>query len=381
LNQAFIFLQKEHQYIADLESKLFDAPMVISDVSADILENNLFGVDINEESVEIARLSLWLRSAKKGRKLNNLSDNIKCGNSLIDDPEVAGEKAFKWEEEFPQVFAKGGFDVVIGNPPYVKIQNLDYRAIDNLKTKFKTALKRIDISLCFIELSKSLIKCEIGVTSFITSNQFLTTEYGEIMRKFLISEYFLSECVDFGDLPIFTGATTYVSIFTLKNKYLNSFLYFDVKNIFNAVNKDFGRSKEIKIATLTKENWNLKNSEMNSILDKLKINTLEISTIGNAWYGIITGADHIYIFSKKKYLNTNIEKELFIPLIRAQNCSKYYSSKPQYFVLYPYKIVSGKSTLISYSELESSYPNGFKYLLSHKSELEQRKDSRSTYEK
>lgn len=104
LNQAYVFLQKEHQYVADLESKLFDAPMVISDVSADILENNLFGVDINEESVEIARLALWLRSAKKGRKLNNLSNNIKCGNSLIDDPKVAGDKAFNWEKEFPQVF-------------------------------------------------------------------------------------------------------------------------------------------------------------------------------------------------------------------------------------------------------------------------------------
>ena len=106
LNQAYLYLQKEHQYIADLESKLFDASITVTDVSADILENNLFGVDINEESVEIARLALWLRSAKKGRKLNNLSDNIKCGNSLIDDPTVAGDKAFKWEEEFPQVFRK-----------------------------------------------------------------------------------------------------------------------------------------------------------------------------------------------------------------------------------------------------------------------------------
>jgi len=106
LNQAYVYLHKEHQYVAELESKLFDAPMVVSDVSSEILENNLFGVDINEESVEIARLALWLRSAKKGRKLNNLSNNIKCGNSLIDDVSVAGDKAFKWEEEFPQVFRR-----------------------------------------------------------------------------------------------------------------------------------------------------------------------------------------------------------------------------------------------------------------------------------
>ena len=76
------------------------------DTDKAILEKNLYGVDINEESVEIAKLSLWLRTAQKGRKLSNLNNNIKCGNSLIDDPEVAGEKAFNWQKEFPGVFQK-----------------------------------------------------------------------------------------------------------------------------------------------------------------------------------------------------------------------------------------------------------------------------------
>ena len=67
---------------------------------------------------------MWLRTAQKGRQLSDLSNNIKCGNSLIDDPEIAGDKAFNWEDEFPQVFTKGGFDVVIGNPPYVRVQSL-----------------------------------------------------------------------------------------------------------------------------------------------------------------------------------------------------------------------------------------------------------------
>ncbi|MFH1296485.1 MAG: hypothetical protein ABIJ04_04330 [Bacteroidota bacterium] len=96
----------------------------MSDITTDILEKNIYGVDLNEESVEIAKLSLWLRTAKKGRKLNTLSNNIKCGNSLIDDPAVAGEKAFNWQQEFPEIFANGGFDVVIGNPPYVRAELL-----------------------------------------------------------------------------------------------------------------------------------------------------------------------------------------------------------------------------------------------------------------
>ena len=104
LNQALVFLMEEHQYIDELEAKITGSSLVFSNIENSILENNLFGVDLNEESVEIAKLSLWLRTAKPNRKLNDLNSNIKCGNSLIDDPEVAGDKAFNWHTEFPQVF-------------------------------------------------------------------------------------------------------------------------------------------------------------------------------------------------------------------------------------------------------------------------------------
>jgi REP element-mobilizing transposase RayT len=104
LNQALDFLIAEHRYIDELQAKLFGDSLILSDIEKSILENNLFGVDLNEESVEIAKLSLWLRTAQPNRKLNDLSNNIKCGNSLIDDPAVAGEKAFNWQKEFPQVF-------------------------------------------------------------------------------------------------------------------------------------------------------------------------------------------------------------------------------------------------------------------------------------
>ncbi|NCS89900.1 MAG: hypothetical protein AUK34_08870 [Ignavibacteria bacterium CG2_30_36_16] len=104
LNQALDFLITEHRKIDDLRAQLFGSGLVLSDITTDILEKNIYGVDLNEESVEIAKLSLWLRTAQKGRKLNKLNNNIKCGNSLIDDPEVAGEKAFNWYKEFPNVF-------------------------------------------------------------------------------------------------------------------------------------------------------------------------------------------------------------------------------------------------------------------------------------
>lgn len=112
LNEALNFLIAEHGYIHELECKLTGSNLLPPQISNHILENNLYGVDINAESVEIAKLSLWLRTAEPHRKLSNLSQNIKCGNSLIDDESVAGDKAFNWAKEFPQVFAndKGGGD-------------------------------------------------------------------------------------------------------------------------------------------------------------------------------------------------------------------------------------------------------------------------------
>uniref|UniRef100_UPI0025DA611B Eco57I restriction-modification methylase domain-containing protein n=1 Tax=Sulfurovum sp. TaxID=1969726 RepID=UPI0025DA611B len=120
LNQALNYLLEEHAFIDEgIKTLMGGSVLGLYDVKKGILENNLYGVDINAEAVEIAKLSLWLRTVESGRKLNKLADKIKVGNSLIDDKFVADD-AFVWEEEFPKVFEQGGFDVVIGNPPYVR---------------------------------------------------------------------------------------------------------------------------------------------------------------------------------------------------------------------------------------------------------------------
>lgn len=118
LNQAFDFLYKEGQHVNEEIAKLQKGQTEVFRLDEHILKNNLFGVDLNPESVEITKLSLWLKTADRNSELTALDDNIKCGNSLIDDPQVAGERAFKWEHEFSEVMESGGFDVVIGNPPY-----------------------------------------------------------------------------------------------------------------------------------------------------------------------------------------------------------------------------------------------------------------------
>ena len=144
LNQALDFLIKEHNYIDELKTKILGGGIQFPDIENTILENNIFGVDLNDESVEIAKLSLWLRNAQPRRKLNSLNNNIKCGNSLINSKAVTGDKAFNWQEQFPKVFEKGGFDVIIGNPPYVVLSSFANKEFDYLQNTYKTAYGRLN---------------------------------------------------------------------------------------------------------------------------------------------------------------------------------------------------------------------------------------------
>ena len=190
LNEALNFLINEHYYIDELVAKLFGDEILLQSYENSILENNLFGVDVNEESVEIAKLSLWLRTAKPNRKLNSLNENIKCGNSLIDDKTIAGEKAFNWQEEFPKVFANGGFDIVIGNPPYVQVN-------DSLYTNYETQ-KCADLYAYFFEKGIKILKPK-GYFSYITPSLFIKGMKFESLRNYLLNNSTILEILDKGD--------------------------------------------------------------------------------------------------------------------------------------------------------------------------------------
>ena len=225
LNQALEFLRAEHRYIDELNAKLLGSSLVLSDIDHTILENNLFGVDVNEESVEIAQLSLWLHTARRGRKLTTLSNNIKCGNSLIDDPKIAGEKAFDWEKEFPQIFEKGGFDVVIGNPPY----GAELLEKKWLKEKYpETSFGNIDSYKYFIQLGQQILKIE-GSFGYIIPDSYLEKEYFRDLRLFLNSHFGVITNVKLGD-DIFQDVNLPTAIMLLKRQgnEAHNFNYLDI---------------------------------------------------------------------------------------------------------------------------------------------------------
>lgn len=215
LNQALLFLIKEHEYIDELESKLTGSSIVFANIENTILEKNLYGVDINEESVEISRLSLWLRTAKPGRKLNDLSNNIKSGNSLIESRDIAPYDAFNWKESFPEVFDKGGFDVIIGNPPWGAVLSEEEKSY--VKNIHKDIIVRMtDSFMFFIDLSIGLL-ADSGYLSLVVPDVFLYQKDNFKLRKKLLSTMTLKTVINMGE-GVFENVNRPSCIFTANKK-------------------------------------------------------------------------------------------------------------------------------------------------------------------
>jgi len=180
------------------------------DLDRQILQNNLYGVDLNEEAIEICRLSLWIKTAQRGKSLTSLDHTIRVGNSVIDDLSVH-PRAFNWQEAFPEVFEKGGFDVVIGNPPYVRQEWISsYKPY--LQEHYKTYHGTADLYVYFYELGIRLLKPG-GKLSFIVTNKWMRAGYGEPLRRFFAENSWLESVVDFGHAKqIFEDADVFPSI-------------------------------------------------------------------------------------------------------------------------------------------------------------------------
>jgi type I restriction-modification system DNA methylase subunit len=330
LNQALDFLIREHRYIDELRAKLLDVPMVFTEVENNILENNIYGVDINDESVEIAKLSLWLRTAQKGRKLTTLSNNIKCGNSLIDVPEIAGEKAFNWQTEFPEVLKNGGFDVVIGNPPYVQLQKMGEMSEKLKSCGFETFDSGADLYCLFTERGFHLLK-KGGLQSFIMPNKWLLVAYGKPLRKFM-AKTGLRQVLNFGDIQFFPEATTYVCIFVTqksnpgetakvlslnKKTYHGDFLTEVKANLYDYPAGRFGEKE-----------WSIQPYSDFRKLETMKQTGIKLKELPISIYrGILTGFNQAFFIdeeTREKLISEDFKsEELIKPMARGRDISAY----------------------------------------------------------
>lgn len=350
LNAALQFLMAEHKLIDEMEAKLTGSTIEFPGVENSILENNLYGVDINEESVEIARLALWLRTAKPHRKLSSLNNNIKCGNSLISDPEIAGDKAFNWQEEFPQVFEKGGFDVVIGNPPYVHLENINETSTALAQTgEFKTYNKRGDLYCIFVEKGFKIAK-EHAYVSYIMPNKWMQAGYGKELREFMLSRN-LKRIIDFGDLQIFEGATTYPCIFIGKNDSEASTMKVSVlkQDKVTDFNLMISETEEIfALSEFTSDTWVISSKKEKEFLELLSQKHKSLSSIvEGAYRGVLSGLSEAFLISEEVYqqiISADAKAVLVIkPFLQGRDISAYTNAQARsYLILFEKGFTSAK---------------------------------------
>lgn len=336
LNEALNFLIDEHKYIDELEAKLTGSSIAFAYHSESILENNLFGVDLNEESVEIAKLSLWLRTAEPNRKLNDLSNNIKCGNSLIDDAEIAGDKAFNWEKEFPQIFAKGGFDVVIGNPPYVLCQpsNTNEETLNFYKS-FEVASYKIDLFHLFFERGTNILR-DGGKLGFITPNTYLSNKYIQKLRNFILKNTFIEEVINYNESVFVDAGVDVATLILTKDKSKNE----NIK-IYNS------ERGELKFITTKSQNswneaeeqvFNLKNDFFFEFKDCIKL-----EEIGNTYFGI-------QAYDRKSSISDRKINENYISIIDGADIVRFQYSIPNKYFNYLSENIKSGGDLNVYSQ-------------------------------
>lgn len=375
----------------------------------DILLNNIHGVDIDPQAVEVTKLSLALKMLEgensetigaqfvmfADRILPDLSSNIKCGNSLIGsdyysdkqitllgDEELRKVNAFDWEKEFPLVFRYGGFDAVIGNPPYLEFKQLEKIFKESIERSYTTATGKYDIYSVFIEKGLNIAK-DGGLVSYITPSTFIKRDFGEKIREYIFMNSNVRDLVYFQDFQIFGGVTVFPVVFKLQrgksvempvfiryfahNKELNHDLVTKSLNqesaneymdIYKVEIKDFYRTG----------GWNIENPRKIRLKEKLeKDSTKVLNFVDYIFQGIASGKDEVFYVNEETIKNYNLERELLYKLIKGKDIKRYKNNWSGNYVVYPYDKYTNK--VIKEQELKDKYPNIWKYFSLNKYKL------------
>lgn len=405
LIQAFERLFRERQWIArekeriEQVSSLFDTEQEMKSV----LSNNLFGVDINSESVEITRLALWLRTALPNKPLGVLDKNILCGNSLVGSDFYNNKSTklfseenrelvniFDWDKAFPEIFKNGGFDCVIGNPPYIKLQH--FRKAQPEVTEYLLTVKKengslkyesaqtgnFDMYLPFIEMGIELLN-EKGRMGYIAPNVWMMNEYGKGLRNKLKRTKRLDRWIDFKSFQVFDEAITYTALQFFKGKACDEMkCYFapdgDISNL------DW-RSSNIDSITINdfpeNDKWQILPIKEKQLIDNLLNNNSKLGEqqwTNSISQGLISGAFRIYVnkkISENKYehINSNkkcveieLEDKITKPIVSGEHIKRYEKPLSEQFIIFPYRKVDKNIQLIEFAEMEIHFPSTLNFL-------------------
>ncbi len=379
-----------------------------------ILLNNIFGVDIDAQAVEVTKLSLFLKLLEnEGRSLGStgqvqlfrtsdihakilpsMMNNIKCGNSLIgseyykdknmllfDMKEQRKVNVFDWKKEYPF----DGFDCVIGNPPYLRVQGLRENYEEESKfyeQKYKVATGRFDFYILFMERCFSLLNKK-GILSFILPHKFINADFGTGIRKFIYDNKALNYLVHFGAEQVFKKASVYTCIIGLSHEN-KKFDYAQVKpkEIENGVT--FEKIGIDKISDFNK--WSFQSKKKADIVDKLKKQPLILKDIVKTCsQGTVSMGDDLQLlqgyfkgnffigYSDRLQQEVKLEKDVMKPILKGEDIKRYSTPKNSYYEIYPHHLQNGKTIPYEEKEFKDLFPLTYEYLLPFKKELKEKK--------
>jgi len=322
-----------------------------------ILLNNVYGVDIDPQAVEVTKLSLLLKvlegekSERIGKQLTiagervlpSLHENVKCGNSLVgpdiyndmqvtldDEETIFRINAFDWGRAFPAIMQAGGFDAVIGNPPYVRQEILGREFKDYAKEHYAVYHGVADLYTYFIEKGVSLLRPG-GQFAYIVANKWMRANYGKPLRAWL-KERRIEEIVDFGDLPVFQQATTYPCIVRMSTG--EPGLAFSSVQIDSLDFSDLGafvreHCNPVPQEKLDDAGWSMVNESTLELLEKIKrVGTSLSEYVGdNLYRGVLTGFNKAFIIdeiTKNKLVSDDPKNaEIIKPFIIGKGVKRY----------------------------------------------------------
>lgn len=386
-----------------------------------ILTNNIFGVDIDPQAVEVTKLSLLLKVLEgeteetvggqlrlfHERALPDLGANIQCGNSLIGTDVYAGQQlsmlddeaqarinAFDWNRAFPEIMARGGFDAVIGNPPYVRIQAMKEWApveVEIYKQRYRAASKgNYDIYVVFVEKGLSLLNSR-GRLGFILPHKFFNAQYGGALRSVIAEGRHLAEVVHFGHQQVFEEATTYTCLLFLDKGGADAVRFSKVDDLGEWRLQGIATTGDIPSARVTAAEWNFNVGRGADLFEKLRQMPVKLRHVTDRIFqGIKTSCDRIYIveeldrsldgvlvFSRQREREYWLDPALLHPLVKGGDSRRYSLSRSNLLLLFPYADMgTGQVRLVSEAYLRSALPRTYEYLVDNKADLEGRERGR-----
>lgn len=381
---------------------------------ARILRNNIFGVDIDPQAVEITMMSLYLKLLEGERSLPSkqallptLTYNIRCGNSLIgydifdqgslfDDETKTRINPFDWKSKtggFGDIIESGGFDAVIGNPPYVRIQAMKEWApveVELYKKKYISASKgNYDIYVVFVEKGLNVLNPK-GSLGFILPHKFFQSQYGEPLRSIISKGKHLSEVVHFGAQQVFEGATTYTCLLFLDKAGSKQCDFIKADDLSEWRSTGQAAKGTIPASEIKVAEWNFAVGEGAALFKKLTKIPLKLSDVADIFVGLQTSADDVFILDlieeapktfllKSKALGTEweFEKDLLFPIVSGTDVSRYAPLPSRQYILFPYKTNNISATLIDFKTISDECSKTAAYLKENKKRLEEREKGKT----